>query len=68
MMDANKMKRLLDENCDQLARILDECRGGPAENVRVVDVMGPMLQEFRELKDQVFYDIERDEGALEQSQ
>lgn len=67
-MDANKMKRLLDENCDQLARILDECRSGPAENVRVVDVMGPVLQEFRELKDQVFYDIERDEGALEQSQ
>jgi hypothetical protein len=68
MMDANELKRLLDENCDQLARILDECRNGPAENVRVVDVMGPVLQEFRELKEQVFYDIERDEGALEQSQ
>ena len=42
-MDANELKRLLDENCDQLARILDECRSGPAENVSVVEVMEPVL-------------------------
>jgi hypothetical protein len=61
VMDANVLKRLLDESCDELSRILDECRSGPAENVRVVEVMEPLLQEFRDLKDQVFYDAEQDE-------
>lgn len=61
-MDANVLKRLLDESCDELSRILDECRNGPAENVRVVKVMEPLLQEFRDLKDQVFYDVEQDDG------
>ena len=59
MMDANELKRLLDENCNELARILDECRSGPAENVRVVDVLEPLLQEFLELQEQVFCDIEQ---------
>lgn len=62
MMDVNVLKRLLNENCDELSRILDECRSGPAENVRVVEVMEPLLQEFRDLKDQVFYDVEQDDG------
>lgn len=57
-MDTNELKRLLDENCDELARILDDCRSGPAENVRVVEVMDPLLQEFRELQELVFYDLE----------
>ena len=57
MMDTNELKRLLDDSCDQLSRILDECRSGPAENVRVVDVMEPLLQEFRELQEQVFGDV-----------
>lgn len=59
MMDANGLKRLLNENCDELSRILDVCRSGPAENVRVVEIMEPLLQEFRELKDQVFCDAEQ---------
>lgn len=58
-MDTNEIKRLLDENCAELARILDECRSGPAENVRVVEVMEPLLQEFRELQEQVFCDVEQ---------
>ena len=57
-MDRNELKRLLSESCDDLARILDECRSGPAENVRVVEVMEPLLQEFRELQEQVFGDAE----------
>ena len=61
MMDTNELKRLLDENCDELARILDDCRSGPAENVRVVDVMEPLLREFMELQEQVFYNVEQDE-------
>ena len=59
MMDSNGLKRLLNENCDELSLILDECRSGPAENVRVVDVMEPMLRKFRELQEQLFYDVEQ---------
>ena len=59
MMDTNELKRLLSENCDELTRILDDCRNGPAENVIVAEAMEPMLQEFRELQDQVFYDVEQ---------
>lgn len=58
MMDTNELKRLLDENYAELARLLDECRNGPAENVRVVDIMEPMLREIRELQEQVFGDTE----------
>ena len=58
-MDTNELKRLFDENCAELARILTECRNGPAENVRVVEVMEPLLQEFRELQEQVFCDVEQ---------
>ena len=57
-MDTNELKRLLDENYAELARLLDECRNGPAENVRVVDIMEPMLREIRELQEQVFGDTE----------
>ena len=57
-MDMNEIKRILNEGCTEFARILDDCRNGPAKNVRVVDVMELMLQEFREFQEQVFYDIE----------
>ena len=60
-MDTNELKRLLSKNCDELTRILDDCRSGPAENVRVVDIMEPLLLEFRELQEQAFYDVEQDE-------
>ena len=60
-MDTNELKRLLNDSCDELSRILDECRSGPAENVRVVEVMEPLLQELRALQEQVFYDAEQDE-------
>lgn len=59
MMDTNELKRLLNESCDELSRILDDCRSGPAENVRVVEVMDPLLQQFRELQEQVFGETER---------
>lgn len=59
MVDTNEMKRILDESCAELARILDDCRSEPAENVRVVEVMEPVFQEFRELQEQVFGDVER---------
>ena len=59
MMDTNELRRLLDENCAELARLLDECRNGPAENVRVVEVMDPLLQEFRELQEKVFGETEQ---------
>ena len=58
-MDTNELKRLLNDSCEELSRILDDCRSGPAENVRVVEVMDPLLQKFRELQEQVFYDIEQ---------
>ena len=54
-MDTNELKRLLDESCNELSRILDECRSGPAENVLVAEAMEPLLQEFRDLQEQVFY-------------
>lgn len=60
-MDTNELKRLLDEDCAELARILDDCRGGSAENVRVVEVMEPMLQAFKELQEQVFCDVDQSE-------
>ena len=60
-MDTNEIKRILNEGCTEFARILDDCRSGPAENVRVVDIMEPMLQELRELQEQVFYDVEQAE-------
>lgn len=57
-MDTNEMKRILDESCTDLAQTLDDCRNGPAENVRVVEVVEPLLQEFRELQEQVFGVVE----------
>lgn len=60
-MDTNRLKRLLNENCDELSLILDDCRNESAENVRVVDVMEPMLRETRELMEQVFCDVEQNE-------
>ena len=62
MMNTNELKRILDESCQELAQILDDCRNGPAVNVRVADVMEPMLREARELKEQLFYDVEHSEG------
>lgn len=58
-MDTNELKRLLNDSCDELSRILDDCQSGPSENVRVVEVMGPILQEFRELQEQVFGETEQ---------
>lgn len=56
-MDTDTLKRLLDENCNDLERILANCRSGPAELVHTAEVMEPLLQEFRELKNQVFNDL-----------
>lgn len=56
-MDTNALKRLLDENCNDLEHILADCRSGPAEIVHPAEVMEPLLQEFIELKDQVFNDL-----------
>ena len=56
MMDTDVLKRLLDENCNDLERILADCRSGPAELVHTAEVMEPLLQEFKELKDQLFDD------------
>ena len=61
MMNANELKRILDESCEELAQILEDCRNGPAVNVRVADVMEPMLREVQELKDLVFGDAEQHE-------
>lgn len=58
-MDTNEIKRILDESSAEFARILDDCRHGPDENVRIVDIMEPILQDLRELQEQVFYDIEQ---------
>ena len=63
-MDTNELKRLLDDSSDELSRILDDCRSGPAENVRVVEVMEPLLQELRELQGQVFGDVEQIKGEF----
>ena len=63
-MNMNELKRILDESCQELAQILDDCRNGPAVNVRVVDIMEPMLREVQELKDRVFYDVEHSEDQL----
>ena len=58
-MDTHEMNRILHESYAELSRILDDCRNGPAENVRIVDIMEPMLQEILELQEQVFYDVEQ---------
>lgn len=60
MMDANELKRILDESCEELAQVMDDCRNGPAVNVRVVDVMESVLQELQDLKEQLFCDVEQD--------
>ncbi len=57
-MDTKEWKRVLDENCDKLAQILDDCRKDSAINLRVVEVMEPMLREIQELKDLVFCETE----------
>ncbi len=57
MMSPDEMerkKKLLDENCNQLASIMDEYKNGSKEFALLYQIMGPMVDQMIELKDDLF--------------
>ena len=60
MMSPDEMERkkeLLDENCNQLASIMDEYKNGSKEFALLCQIMGPMVDQMIELKDDLFSEL-----------
>ena len=48
MMDFNDYLKLLEDNTNQLTKLLDHCQEGPDELVLLASMMRPILQDFIE--------------------
>lgn len=52
-----RKKKLLDENCDQLAAMMEDYKNGSKEFALLSQIMGPMVEQMIALKDDLFNDL-----------
>ena len=54
-MDTRDLKRIMEENCEQLSKLLEDCQDNMTGIGLLSKVMGPVLEEYRQLQEQTFH-------------
>ena len=62
-MDINDLKKLFDENKQQLSNILKDCQNGPSELVLLASKMGALMYDLNAMSDDLYEQIEVQEEA-----